>query len=59
MIPSLKYWVFDRDRLKCEHLERINEEGWREIEQNTEKMLAILATSEFATVSLGRKEGDV
>ena len=54
LIPSLKYWLFDRDRLKREHLERINEESWREIEQNAGTMLAILASSDFTTVALGR-----
>jgi hypothetical protein len=53
LVPSLKYWVFDRDRLKWEHLERINDEGWSEIEQNAERILTLLAPSDFATVSLG------
>jgi hypothetical protein len=50
----LKYWLFDRDRLKREHLERINEDGWRKIEQNAGRMLTLLAPSDFATVALGR-----
>lgn len=59
LIPSLKYWLFDRDRLKREHLESINEAGWTEIEQHTGKMLALLAESDFTMVTLGRMTGSV
>ncbi|HEX9870448.1 MAG TPA: hypothetical protein VGC99_18020 [Candidatus Tectomicrobia bacterium] len=58
LIPSLKYWVFDRARLKREHLERINEQGWQALEQYTASMLSVIAHQEFPLIELGRPHQD-
>jgi hypothetical protein len=39
LMPSLKYWIFDRSRLKIEHLQRINEKGWQELCQSSDALL--------------------
>jgi len=39
LLPSLKYWVFDRKRLKMEHLTQINEEGWNVLLQASDNLL--------------------
>jgi hypothetical protein len=53
LIPSLKYWVFDRARLKREHLERINERGWQALEAQVSAALGGMAAREFPLVALG------
>jgi len=53
LIPSLKYWVFDRARLKRAHLERLNAQGWQALEQHTASMLRMIAHQEFPLITLG------
>jgi hypothetical protein len=43
LVPAMKYWVFDKDRLHLEHLSAQLDEGWGEIEANTAKLVAALA----------------
>jgi hypothetical protein len=31
LFPHMKYWMFDRQRLKLEHMNRLNEAGWNEL----------------------------
>lgn len=53
LLPTLKYWLFDRDRLKLEHLERLNDAGWDELEQRAVAIVAIVAPREFPLIELG------
>lgn len=53
LLPSLKYWIFDRDRLKLEHLEKINDAGWSEIEKRTGEIIELVASQAFPVVELG------
>ena len=39
LIPSLKYWLFDKRRLRIEHMLRINEQGWSELCQSSNDLL--------------------
>lgn len=39
LIPSLKYWVFDKQRLTLDHMNRINEQGWSELCQSSNELL--------------------
>ncbi|MFB2969046.1 hypothetical protein ACE1CD_08740 [Aerosakkonema sp. BLCC-F183] len=48
LLPSVKYWVFDEHRLRLEHMERINEAGWNELLQNSEKIVEIIASESSA-----------
>jgi len=41
--PSMKYWLFDKHRLRLEHLERINEAGWGELLQSSDNLLRRVA----------------
>jgi len=60
LLPSMKYWLFDRDRLKWEHLERISEAGWSALEARSGELLERLAEHEFPVIELGREiESDV
>jgi hypothetical protein len=54
LIPSLKYWVFDRARLKRAHLERLNDQGWQALEDQMTSVLSVVAQQEFPQIALGR-----
>jgi hypothetical protein len=54
LLPHMKYWVFDRERLKIEHMERINEEGWDELSLNGSRILEQVAADDWEIVPLGR-----
>jgi hypothetical protein len=58
LIPSLKYWVFDRTRLKREHLERINDQGWQVLEDQVSAALSGIAAREFPLIALGHQYYD-
>lgn len=53
LVPSVKYWLFDKQRLRCEHLERINEQGWQEIETQTSRIMRIVTAEDFPILALG------
>jgi hypothetical protein len=59
LIPSLKYWVFDRARLKRAHLEHVNEQGWQALEGQVSVALCGMAARELPLVALGRHHSDV
>ena len=52
LVPSVKYWLFDKQRLRCEHLERINEQGWQEIETQTSRIMRIVTAEDFPILAL-------
>ncbi|MGH3089993.1 MAG: hypothetical protein ACRDSJ_22155 [Rubrobacteraceae bacterium] len=54
LLPHMKYWMFDRDRLKLEHMERINEAGWNELSLNGGRILERVAADDWNVVPLGR-----
>lgn len=43
LIPSVRYWVFDQHRLRIEHMQKINDEGWNHLLQNGDKVLSTVA----------------
>jgi hypothetical protein len=53
LVPSLKYWVFDRARLKRAHLEHLNEQGWQALEGQVSMALRGIAAREFPLIVLG------
>jgi hypothetical protein len=53
LVPSMKYWLFDKQRLRCEHLERISEQGWQEIEKQTSRIMRIVTAEDFPSLALG------
>ena len=53
LVPSLKYWVFDRARLRRAHLERVNDQGWQALEGQVSEALRGIAAREFPLIVLG------
>nr|WP_290223661.1 hypothetical protein [Trichocoleus desertorum] len=53
LIPSIKYWMFDEHRLRLEHMQRINDAGWDELLQNSDRLLGIVAQTESQIITLG------
>lgn len=54
LFPTIKYWIFDQNRLRLEHIEQLNETGSDELLQNSEKILEIVTKNEYQIVTLGR-----
>lgn len=52
LIPSLKYWVFDQSRLRIEHLSQINADGWDQLLQGNDQLLATVAKLDSANITL-------
>lgn len=57
LLPHMKYWIFDRHRLKLEHMDRINEAGWDELALNSGRVLERVAADHWEVVRLGHREG--
>jgi len=54
LVPSLKYWVFDQHRLRLEHLERINSDGWNQLLQNSDQVFSRATEMNSSTIILGK-----
>lgn len=52
LLPSIKYWVFDRDRLRLEHMEAITDAGWTELEALTRDSLETAFAAESGILRL-------
>ena len=55
LVPSVKYWVLDKRRLRLEHLQRINEAGWDALLRNGDALLARVMQRDAAAVTLGQQ----
>lgn len=55
LFPHMKYWLFDRDRLKLEHMDRINEAGWDELILNSGRILERVAADDWEEIRLGHR----
>ncbi len=53
LIPHLKYVIFDRHRLRMEHLDEIVDEEWDQILDNGRDILHQVGAEEMRTVELG------
>ena len=53
LMPSLKYWVFDKSRLKMEHIDKINDQGWNELCQSSNELLKQVYADTSPVFSLG------
>ena len=42
LILSLKYWLFDQQHLRLEHMEKINESEWNDLLDNSDRLLDLL-----------------
>lgn len=54
LIPSIKYWVFDKHQLRMEHLEYINSTGWDQLLQSNDHILGTIAKLDSSKIILGR-----
>ena len=54
LFPHMKYWMFDRQRLKLEHMNRLNEAGWNELALSSGRVLEPVAADDWEVVRLGR-----
>ena len=52
LIPSLKYWLFDQQRFRLEHMEKINESGWNDLLDNSDRLFGAIAKQNFLLISL-------
>ncbi len=57
LIPHLKYVIFDRHRLRMEHLDAIIDEEWNEILDNGRSILHRISADEMRPVMLGISNG--
>ena len=53
LIPSLKYWLFDKRRLRLEHMMRINEQGWDQLMVKEQILLECVCHDEMPIIALG------
>ncbi|MCB2155190.1 hypothetical protein KQI84_09905 [bacterium] len=56
LLPSLKYWVFDRRKLELEHMRRLNDEGWDQLLAASDELLTKTYQKEDAVFVLGAEE---
>ncbi len=55
LLPSLKYWLFDRSQLQLEHMGRIADEGWAELATAGDEILKRSYAETIELVSLGKE----
>jgi hypothetical protein len=56
LIPSIKYWLFDKSRLKLEYMEKINQEGWQELLDTGKILLQKSYSRNLQIVYLGSQQ---
>ena len=56
LFPHMKYWLFDRQRLKLEHMSRLNEAGWNELVLSSDRVLERVAANNWDVVRMGSAE---
>jgi hypothetical protein len=54
LIPSLKYWLFDKTKLKLQHYNSINDRGWEELTTSGVALLEKVYMSDMPVISLGQ-----
>jgi len=52
LIPSIKYWLFDKSRLKLEYLEKINDDGWNELLKTGDDLLVKIYRGEMSEIPM-------
>ncbi len=57
LIPSIKYWVFDKQRVRLEYTQRVSDRGWRELLVSGTKALELVFSDSLPAIALGTKSG--
>ena len=52
LVPSIKYWVFDRSRFEIEHMEKISDDEWSKLLENGTNLLEKTFESDADAVTL-------
>lgn len=52
LLPSIKHWTFDRERLRFEHLEALTAEQWDELEEVNRRLWREIAEEELVEMVL-------
>ncbi|MEQ1564039.1 MAG: hypothetical protein ABMA64_00255 [Myxococcota bacterium] len=50
LVPSVKYWAFDRHDLAMEHVGRMAEAEWLELERSTARVLEVVEARQDGVV---------
>jgi hypothetical protein len=53
LFPHMKHWMFDRQRLKLEHMTHINEADWDELALSSGRVLERVAADDWEVSRLG------
>lgn len=53
LVPSMKYWLFDKQKLKIEHMENINDNLWNELTTNSYEILRNSRFENMKVMELG------
>lgn len=54
LVPSIKYWVFDKQRLKLEYMENINDQNWDELLTSSSVLLEHVYNDQLPLIELGK-----
>ncbi|MBB5336419.1 hypothetical protein [Pectinatus brassicae] len=56
LVPSVKYWLFDKAELEVKHLKSINDNIWNELLENSDSLLRKSKFENIELVTLGASE---
>lgn len=54
LAPSIKYWVFDKNKLELKYLKDINEKGWNDLMASSEIILNNVLVEQSESIELGK-----
>jgi hypothetical protein len=52
LLPSLKYWIFDKQKLKLAYMDEINESGWDQLSVESGKLMGKINLSNMPLLAL-------
>jgi hypothetical protein len=52
LIPSVKYWVFDKKKIELAYLEKLNQSKWDELLKNSDEILKIVNVDQLNQINL-------
>jgi len=53
LIPSVKYWVFDKKKMEIEYLDKLNQNKWDELLKNSDEILKMVNIDQLEEINLG------
>ncbi|CEI72716.1 hypothetical protein [Romboutsia hominis] len=56
LLPTMKYWVFDKHKLEIQHLENINDDLWNELTINSYEILDRINYDDMPNFELGSNQ---